>query len=181
MRMCSIIIVVMFAAGLLVGCTAHQTAQVTRPVDSTPYRLESEGRVPLPGPDAIRREVDRVDSFEDLEVVEEGIVVEDVEPVVEVPAVPEAGDSAAVIVAQGYRVQVFASALRDNAETARARAEELLNVTAYVQLVHGIYKVRVGDCPNRPQAEVLLQQCRQAGITDAWIVTSEVTIRRREP
>lgn len=157
------------------GCAKRPAVRSAEPVDDKPYRLESEGQVPPFGPDAVRREVDRVDTFEDLEVVEEGIEVEDVEPVREVTSEPV--DSTTMVV-PGYRVQVFASGIRDNAVAMQGRMERLLEVPVYLELLDGIYKVRVGDCPNRAQAEALLQRCREAGVVDAWIVTSDVVILR---
>ncbi len=176
----TILAVVLVSVLAMSGCTSRPPGGASATADKGPYRLESEGKVPPLGPTAIRRQIDRVDTFEDLEVVEERIEVEDVAPVAEVVVQPEPADTTAMVL-QGYRVQVFASGIRDNAEAVRTSVEAALNISAYVELLDGIYKVRVGDCPNRQEAETLLRRCREAGYSDAWIVSSKVTILRGKP
>ena len=55
----------------VVGCTSavQQTKTATAP-DDEPYRFEKDGQVPPPDEAAMRREVDRVDVFEETPVAE---------------------------------------------------------------------------------------------------------------
>jgi hypothetical protein len=169
--------VLVVVAVLTMGCASNPPAPGSRPVsDDEPYRLESEGQAEL-DESIIRREVDRVDEFEETAVSEREVPVRDVEPLVEVPAAAAAADST-VTGAPGYRVQIFASGNRLSAETVRRVAAEVMDVPAYLEMVDGVYKVRMGDCRSRPEAEDLLQRCREAGYSDAWIVSSMVLYKR---
>lgn len=163
------------ASTLALGCAGGRPASKPVQDDKATYRLESEGQVAL-DESAIRREVDRVDEFEEAPVAESALPVEDVE-VIE-PAVTAAPASSGSM--PGYRVQIFASGSRTSAEAVRQAVASALDLSAYVEQVDGIYKVRVGDCPSRPEAEDVLQRCRRAGYSDAWIVSSSVVYKRPE-
>jgi hypothetical protein len=163
------------------ACAALGCAKAVRPaktaVSGEPYRLESEGQFPPLDTARVRGEVDRIDVFEESMVVEDTVAVENV--VEEVPApVDSSLDSTT---APGYRVQVLATGNREQADAFRADVEARLALPAYVEDVDGVYKVRVGDCRLRAEAEDLLRRCRAAGYDDAWIVAGEVRWRRMEP
>lgn len=158
---------------LLVGCAGSRP--VPKPVDDgEPYRLESEGEVALDNA-AVRLEVDRVVELEETPVTSGDIPVEDVE--YEPVETAEPPDSLLPSMG-GFRVQVFASGSYDAAEEVRQAAVSTLGVASYVDRIDGVYKVRVGDCPSRLEAEDLLLRCRQAGYSDAWIVASQVFYKR---
>jgi hypothetical protein len=163
------------------GCTSGTSTQTpTTAPDDKPYQFESEGQVPPPDPGSIRRDVDRVDVFEETPVSESEVPVESVEAIQEPPRTEEAiGDSIAT--GPGYRVQVFATGSLEAAKSFEAEVETRLGVAAYLQRIDGMYKVRVGDCRSRQQAEELLQRCRTGGYRDAWIVSSEVMWKRPKP
>ena len=74
----------------------------------------------------------------------------------------------------GFRVQVFATGDEETAEAVREAAQEKMGIPVYVELVEGLYKVRIGDCATREAAEVLKQRCQEAGYGDAWIVETQV-------
>lgn len=169
---CSIAVLV--AVIVLAGCSqATQKTSVTTAPDDKPYQFESEGQAPPPTAGETRREVDHIDVFEETPVTKEPIEVETVAPVA-LP--PEIADS--MMVGPGYRVQVFATGTQATADIHLHEAETRLGVPAYVELVDGMYKVRVGDCRSREEAEQLLGHCRGAGYTDAWIVSTDVRWRR---
>lgn len=159
----------------LAGCTRPGLTRA--PAESEPYRFESEGQVPPPDESAVRREVDRVDVFEETAVSDSSLAVQNVEPVEEAPPSETAADTSLQIV-PGYRIQVFATGIRESAEQVKIAVETAIGERAYVERVDGIFKVRVGDCRSRPEAEDLLQRCRAAGYGDAWIVSSQVVYRR---
>ena len=189
---CFSLVIVAVVCLVLTGCTAVKKAPPATKKTTEPYRVEKEGHIPPLATSDIRKEVDREESFEDLPVSEEPIEVETVEPVIEAPT-PSGGSpgvGAAPGPAQtpaktmdGYRVQLFASGSETAAESARQTAEVRLGVATYVELIDGIYKVRVGDCPTREEAEVLLKKCREAGYGDAWVATGQILLppRRNAP
>ena len=165
-------VAVIIPAVAAVGCSQSADKKpAARAADDTPYRFESEGQVPPPT--SMPRDVDRVDVFEETPVAEGALVLEGVETVEDVPVVDDIVDSMAVT-GSGYRVQVFATGGRENAENFEMKIEMQLGVPAYIEYVDGIYKVRVGDCRSRQQAESLRQRCRSAGYADAWIVATEI-------
>ena len=176
-----IVICVVVGLNAFVGCAPRADMQVPTAGADEPYQFESEGQVTPPDLSTIRKEVDRVDVFEEIPVSEDTMTVQSVEPVQEVQfdeAVRDSSTEDSAVLGPGYRVQVFATGNREAAQSFKGEIEGRLDVRAYVELVDGIFKVRVGDCRSRPDAENLLQRCRGAGYTDAWIVSSYVVWRR---
>ncbi len=168
------LVAVVFGVCMVLGCSEAVRSVDTAP-DREPYQFESEGQVPPPDPVSQPRELDRVDVFEESAVSEDSVAVENV--IEEVPMVPvEPEDS--TVTGSGYRVQVLATGERENAEVVRAEVEARLGGVVYVEPIDGMYKVRVGDCRSRAEAEDLLQRCRAAGYADAWIVSTQIRWRR---
>lgn len=154
-----------------------------------PYRVEKEGKIP-PVAD-VRKQADEEEKYEDLPVTEEGVVVEEFTPPAEQPVSPPspaaavsqplaAGAETARDTMAGYRIQVFASGNEAAARSVEEAVEVSVGVPAYIELVDGVYKVRVGDCPSRPEAEALLEKCRKAGYGDAWIATTQIFVPRKD-
>jgi len=202
-----ILATVALLAALVVGCTqqSRYTSVPTDP-DNRPYRLEDEGQVPPLDRSQVRKEVDRIDVFEEMPVEKEKVSVEDFQVAPDSVAAEDAGGGAATggaaaagAAAAGgaaavggptgvspanpnttkidvFRVQVFAS---DDEATARAMSEEVaarLGQKVYVDHEGGMFKVRVGDCALREEAEKLRNMCQKAGYADAWIVMAPVII-----
>ncbi|MDZ7373565.1 MAG: SPOR domain-containing protein [candidate division KSB1 bacterium] len=75
----------------------------------------------------------------------------------------------------GYRVQLCATP--DETE-ARAHYHEALlkfpDQGVYLQFDGPYYKVRVGDCRSRFEAEELQKRVRESGFPDAWVVRTRV-------
>jgi hypothetical protein len=70
----------------------------------------------------------------------------------------------------GFRVQLFATG---NPELAQARAEEyraLFEEKVYVELEGLLYKIEVGDCRTREEAEALRRRALGAGCEGAFVV-----------
>ncbi len=161
------------------GCTAVRKTPPTTKKASEPYRIEKEGTIPPVASD-VKKEVDHEEKYEDLPVSDDDVPVEDIAadsvpalapPVTQAPA-------GSVVTAQktmqGYRIQIFASGSEPAARSVREAAEVRIGVPAYVEVADGVYKVRVGNCPSRPEAEALLQKCRDAGYTDAWVAAGTI-------
>jgi len=88
--------------------------------------------------------------------------------------------AAADSLVDGFRIQVFATADREIAESARVAAGERLGVPAYLDLEGGVYKVRVGDYAARADADRVLATVRAHYYPDAWVVVSRVKAARRQ-
>jgi hypothetical protein len=173
------------------GCATMQKSPPSSRKSSEPYRVEKEGKVPPLSPSEVRKKADAEEKFEDLPVVEEGVVVEEFTPPQEPAVVPPstAGAAAQTAPAQadsprdtmaGYRIQVFASGNEAAARSVKEAVEVSVGVPAYLEFVDGVYKVRAGDCPSRPEAEALLAKCRAAGYGDAWIATTQIVVPRKD-
>jgi cell division septation protein DedD len=151
------------------GCTAKR--QMHRPESASkdaPYEFEKEGDIPPLQESEVVEEPD----FEEVPLAEEEVVEEEMEipPAEELvvePATP-------LETADGFRVQVFATGDEETAEAVREAGERKLGVPVYTEYVDGLYKVRVGDCLAREEAEALLTRCKNAGYGDAWIVETRV-------
>ncbi len=89
--------------------------------------------------------------------------------------VPESTDAAAdTATADGYRVQIFAGASEENAQRLALEAESVLSIPAYVLYTDGFWKVRVGNCGTRAEAETLRNRARNAGYADCWIAADTI-------
>jgi hypothetical protein len=81
-------------------------------------------------------------------------------------------------VVDGFRVQVSAVSYEDNADRiADEVRDRLTGYGVYVEYVNDLYKVRVGDCSTRGEAESLRSKLVNLGYDDAWIVKSKVKIQ----
>jgi len=154
-----------------VGCGGSQWAGGGG-AEQTPYDFQKEGQVPPVEKAEVREEPD----VEEMPLEEPTIEVREAEAKVDTTARPEPPTTV-----DGFRVQLFASVSRDTAENARKAAEERLGMRAYVDLVEGMYKVRVGDCRTREQAETVLRRCQERYYQDAWIVACPVLLERLGP
>jgi hypothetical protein len=175
------LLIIMIGLSVLVlvtgGCTTAQKKETAAAAAEEPYRLESEGEVPPLAESDVRKEVDKTETFEELPVADEAVVVENVEPppVEMKKATAETGRKTM----NGYRVQVMASSSPDAAESVRSAVASKTGAPAYVDLVDGVYKVRVGDCATRADAEALRDLCRRSGYADAWIVSGKIFMPER--
>ncbi|MEJ2722051.1 MAG: SPOR domain-containing protein [bacterium] len=173
---CAVFLFVSGTSVIVSGCATAAKAPPAAKSDPEEYRLESEGEVPPLPQSQVRKEVDRVDTFEEMPVTDKGIEVENVEP-----PPPEVAKAPAQKTMDGYRIQLIASGNEASAREVQAVAQRKLGVPAYVDLIDNIYKVRVGDCPTREQAEALLARCRASGYGDAWIVSCPIVIGSDNP
>jgi len=83
------------------------------------------------------------------------------------------------VVAQGFRVQIFASSSIDEANAARATAmEKVGSDSVYVVYDPPVYKVRVGDYAARLEANQRLSRLINLGYPDAWVVADRILQRR---
>lgn len=80
-------------------------------------------------------------------------------------------------VKKGYRIQVFALSTKVDAYEAKEAASKALkdtNASLYFEYVDGLFKLHVGDCVSRSEADSLLKIIKEMGYSDAWVVSSDV-------
>jgi hypothetical protein len=76
----------------------------------------------------------------------------------------------------GWRVQLFAGSMEENARAAAAEIQSLALDSVYVQEENGFFKVQLGNFRERLAAEKMLDQLRFKGITNAWIVQTIIHV-----
>jgi len=163
---------------LFVGGCASQKAQkaALQPEDRGAYDFDKEGKIPALPESSVRRQIDRVDTFEEMPVESSDLAVESVEIVDEPIDIPVTPADSKVKTAPGYRIQLFASGTADKADEVKRAAELRLSEPVYIEIESGIFKVRAGDCMTREAAETLLAKCRESGYQDAWIANTTVVM-----
>ncbi len=78
----------------------------------------------------------------------------------------------------GYRVQIAATPDLTEAQSIQERALLLLGEAGvYYEYDPPLYRIRVGNCPDRKSARRLQQRARAVGFTKAWIVQSRITLK----
>ena len=89
---------------------------------------------------------------------------------------PNADTTARPTELPGYRVQIFSSTDQEEAQAVRKNAILKFEDNVYVVFDNPYYKVRVGDCRSRYEADELQMSAEKKGYPDAWIVRTNVTI-----
>lgn len=77
----------------------------------------------------------------------------------------------------GYRVQLFATRDNEIGELEKKKAEFLFaedEVAVYIEYDSPMYKIRVGDCQSREDAEALRDIARRKDYVSAWVVPTKV-------
>ncbi|NIA23084.1 MAG: hypothetical protein GWP03_02820 [Proteobacteria bacterium] len=74
----------------------------------------------------------------------------------------------------GYRVQVFATFSEEKADMIANKVRERTTEPVYVEYIAPYYKVRVGDCTTRDEAESLKSNLYGLGYSDAFIVRDTI-------
>jgi cell division septation protein DedD len=87
---------------------------------------------------------------------------------------PPAAPSRAPASVLGFRVQVFASSTENNADRVAADARSSFN-RVYVDYIAPYYKVRVGDCMTREEAEIIKNKARTLGYRGAFIIETMIS------
>ncbi|MCR4438847.1 MAG: SPOR domain-containing protein [bacterium] len=76
---------------------------------------------------------------------------------------------------QGYRVQIISTPFEEVAREVRKEAVLKFEEPVYMVFDAPYYKVRVGDCLSRFEAEELQQKAIEKGFGQAWVVRTMVT------
>ena len=96
-----------------------------------------------------------------------------------VPAdVPVEAGEAVEETAQGFRVQLLATGDESQAREAQRDAVfKFPQSDVYLTLEGSLYKLRIGDCQTRRDAEELRGVAVRRGFRDAWIVPSKIVVK----
>jgi len=116
----------------------------------------------------IKTEVVPLYEKEEAQVSPEEIKVEPVKP--EETKAPTA-------MVSGFRVQIGAFRNKEGAETLASEARTRFTEKVYVEYIYPFYKVRVGDCATRSEAEILKQKAISLGYLDAFITPTQIESR----
>ncbi|MCK4414374.1 MAG: SPOR domain-containing protein [Candidatus Eisenbacteria sp.] len=77
----------------------------------------------------------------------------------------------------GYRVQLFATADRELATAQAGEYRQFFSAAVYVEFEGLLYKVQVGDCLSRDEAEVLRREALGLGCDGAFVIDALVHAR----
>ena len=81
----------------------------------------------------------------------------------------------------GFRVQICAVSNEERAkEIQRDALLKFINEDVYLIYDSPYYKVRVGNCPTRYEADKLQQLAVEKGFEDAWVVRTNITVKQND-
>ncbi len=87
---------------------------------------------------------------------------------------------------QGYRIQLLATPHEDLARRAKQKVIYKIQESVYLEFESPLWKIRVGDCKTRKEAEELREKVKMIGRrvgesewTNAWIVPSKIKVERK--
>lgn len=126
-----------------------------------------------------------IEDFDPLSLNDDDIVITPVEkplpsaeeekpaPIMQTPT----PDKSTPEIMQGYRVQLLATGDEPQAREAQKSAIFRFEEGVYLVFEAPLYKLRIGDCQTRREAEELRQKAVRNGFHDAWIVPSKIQIK----
>ncbi|MEW6684950.1 MAG: SPOR domain-containing protein [Candidatus Edwardsbacteria bacterium] len=77
----------------------------------------------------------------------------------------------------GFRVQIFASSTMERAEQIAKEAGQRLGEKVYVEPTSPFFKVRVGNCLTKEEAEALRNKVRAIGYDQAFVVETVIELK----
>ncbi len=92
---------------------------------------------------------------------------------------PSLMDTAAMLQKKtdGYRVQIYATGDREQAYFLKDEALQIFgknHINVYIEFDAPYYKIRIGDCPTKEEADRLRRLARSKGYNKAWVVKAMV-------
>ncbi|MFQ6093143.1 MAG: SPOR domain-containing protein [bacterium] len=127
-----------------------------------------------------KEEVEQVEDFDPLSLNDDDILTPEAKGAAEEvegerPKIgSETEESERIEQVQGYRVQIFVSSNRENAQKILAEAEQIFPEGVYLKYDAPYYKVRIGNCLTRREADLLQEKAVRHGYRDAWVIRSLV-------
>jgi hypothetical protein len=94
-----------------------------------------------------------------------------------VDEVPPPAPEPAATSSFGYRVQIFASATQEGADQAAAEARGRFSERVHIDYEPPFFKVRVGDCTTRHEAERLRERAVQLGYEGPFVTETAIDVR----
>ncbi len=158
--------ILLLLAVALLACNPSPPPPVD-PVEPPPTPPPPPAETVTPGEGASQEELENIPAPPPVRPEAEGWA--DTAP----PPVPEPGARTTF----GYRVQVYASATREGAERAAASARAALQEAVTVEYEAPFYKVRVGNCVTRHEAERLKERAVQEGYEGPFITETRVEVQ----
>ena len=130
------------------------------------------------------------ESFDPLSLNDDDIVI-DPKPVTKSPAAPDiptheakttatglSSPESKMDIIPGYRVQIFTTGDINKADEFKNSVQGKFQAEVYRVYEAPYYRIRVGDCVNRDEAEKLREEAQQKGFRDAWIVRDQVFLKK---
>lgn len=96
-------------------------------------------------------------------------------PPTPVVSIPQVTPPASPATTYGYRVQIFASSSRENAERIANNAKASFTHGIYVEPEDNLFKVRIGDFITKEEAAQLKAKANQLGFRGAFVVETMVS------
>jgi hypothetical protein len=91
------------------------------------------------------------------------------------PTLPTAPPTPSSTKVFGFRIQIFASSTENNASRVADDAKTSFPEYVYVEYVPPYYKVRIGDCLTREDAEILKNKALRLGYRGAFVIETMIT------
>ena len=76
----------------------------------------------------------------------------------------------------GFRIQVLATSSQEKADALKTELHSFYPNEVYVIFEDPNYKVRIGNCSDRDEAEMLLLKVQELGYPTAWIVSTTIDV-----
>ena len=78
---------------------------------------------------------------------------------------------------QGFRVQIFSSSTNQSARQIEKTASGQFSEGVYLTYDPPTYKVRVGNCVSKEEADDIRQKALSLGYRDAWVVRDKIVVK----
>ena len=75
---------------------------------------------------------------------------------------------------EGFRIQIFESAVASIARAEAKRFQNILGDTVYLDFETPLYKLRIGNFIDRNSAEKTISTINRLGAQDAWIIRTKI-------
>tara|TARA_B100000401_G_C52344714_1_gene502756 strand:- start:130 stop:561 length:432 start_codon:yes stop_codon:yes gene_type:complete len=78
---------------------------------------------------------------------------------------------------EGYRIQIFESAVSSIARAEAKRFQNILGDSVYIDFEAPLYKLRIGNFIERKKAESAIESIERLGAKDSWIVRTKIDLK----
>ena len=78
---------------------------------------------------------------------------------------------------QGFRIQIFSSSTNLRAREIEKKASGQFSEGVYLIYDPPTYKVRVGNCLTKEEADIIRQKAVSLGYRDAWVVRDKIIVK----